>query len=348
MAALSSRRACLASVPVPRLPPFKSSRLLVSDQRGALQVVAAKKNKRKEERKAQKKAESKALLAKNNDNSAGEEVDGAEDDDSVTEMAKKGSPAPFESTAAVMQSLTICGSYKEKIDEKLLDGTLMVQEAAEALWNAPFVCASHDASDVFNYGNKAALSLWGLSWDEFVGLPSTKSADEADEAIQSERRALLDEAAATGVIRNYSGVRQTSEGRRFRINDATVWTITDKGGNKTGQAVVFDSFVWLDGEDGGGGSDEEEVMIVTAGGNIVPRSSTVVGIDAASSSSEEEEEAPSLADMEAASVAVDEQAAEVRRLKEEEGLSNSDKEVQAAVEELLERKSALAALQDRK
>ena len=213
----------------------------------------------------------------------------------------------------------------------------MVQEASEALWNAPFVCASHDASDVFNYGNKAALSLWGLSWDEFVGLPSTKSADEADDAIQSERRALLDKAAVTGVIEDYSGIRQTSEGRRFKINGATVWTINDRDGNKTGQAVRFDSFVWLDSE-----SDTEgEEMVVTDGGNIVPKAS-VSDMGAA-----EEEGAPSSADLDAAYAAVEEQATEVRRLKEDEGLTNSDKEVQVAVSKLLERKSILAALEEK-
>jgi PAS domain-containing protein len=333
MAALSTRGVCLAAAPVPRL-----RRPSGGGRRGALQVVAAKKNKRKEERKAQQKAENKALATKHG---KGEEEGEAGDDDGAAAEAATGpssGPAPFESTAAIMQSLTICGSFKQKTDDKLIEGTLMVQEAAEALWNAPFVCASHDASDVFNYGNKAALSLWGLSWDEFIGLPSTKSAQdegEGSDEIQSERRELLDKAAATGVIRDYSCVRQTSKGRRFRINAATVWTITDRDGNKTGQAVRFDSFDWLDGEDG----DEE--MMVTDGGEIVPKPAVSAGADASSSS--DDDEAPSSADVEAA-VAV--AAAEVRRLKEEEGLSNADKEVQAAVEELLERKNALAALED--
>ena len=44
---------------------------------------------------------------------------------------------------------------------------------------------------------------------------------------------------------------------------------------------------------------------------------------------------------------MEEQATEVRRLKEEEKLSNSDKEVQEAVSELLERKNTLAALEDK-
>ena len=286
-------------------------RPLHENKRGALQVVAEmKKNKRKEERTANKKAETNALLAKHNNDSKGNGLNDADND----VAAKPKGPAPFESTVAVMQSLTICGSYNEKTNYKLLDGTLMVQEAAEALWNAPFVCASHDASDVFNYGNKAALSLWGLSWDEFVGLPSTKSADEADDAIQSERRALLDKAAATGIIEDYSGIRQTSEGRRFKINGATVWTINDRDGNKKGQAVRFDSFIWLNPD-----SDSEGEEMIVTDGKIVPKAS-VGNAEAV----EEDEEAPSSADIEGASAAVEEQAKEVRRLKEDEGLTNSD------------------------
>ena len=337
-AANLASRVTLAAVPAPRLRFVEAARSLSSREvfhkrgsqlgRGTLQIVAAKKNKRKEERKAQKRAETRALLKKRSESgdAQNETTEKTEDDPS--------GPAPYESTAAVMQSLTICGSYKEKTGEKLLDGTLMVQEAAEALWNAPFICASHDGSDIFNYGNKAALSLWGLSWDEFVGLPSTKSAEDVED-IQSERRELLDKAASTGVIRDYSGVRQTSKGRRFKINSATVWTISDRDGNKTGQAVRFDSFAWLDDGDGTGG----EEMIVVEGGKIVPKPVTEgAGADAPSTNS------PSTEDLEAAEKAVEEQAAEVRRLKEEEGLSNSDKEVQAAVEILLERKSALSAL----
>ena len=44
-----------------------------------------------------------------------------------------------------------------------------------------------------------------------------------------------------------------------------MWTITDKDGKKTGQAVRFDTFSWL-GDDG-----EEEEMIVCEGGEIVPK-----------------------------------------------------------------------------
>ena len=72
------------------------------------------------------------------------------------------------------------GSYKTKTGEKLLTGNVMVHDAAKALFSAPFACASHDKDDVFNYGNKAALALWELPWEEFVGsLGDLASASDA-------------------------------------------------------------------------------------------------------------------------------------------------------------------------
>ncbi|ABO97999.1 predicted protein, partial [Ostreococcus lucimarinus CCE9901] len=139
----------------------------------------------------------------------------------------------------VFHALDLGLSYKKATGTKLVEGNVMVHDAARALFRAPFACASHDGNDVFNYGNQAALELWEMEWDAFVGMSSKKSADEADEATQAERRALLDRAASDGVIMNYSGVRVSSRGAKFRIEDATVWTMKDGDGNKTGQAVRF-------------------------------------------------------------------------------------------------------------
>ena len=93
----------------------------------------------------------------------------ADEEDDTDDAPAPSGPKPYEGNAdTVMQSLTICGSYKEKTGKSSSRATLMVQEASEALFKASFVCASHDAEDVFNYGNQAALSLWGLSWNDFV------------------------------------------------------------------------------------------------------------------------------------------------------------------------------------
>ena len=95
----------------------------------------------------------------------------------------------------------------------------------------------------------------------------------------------------------------------------------------------FDSFTWLN-EDG----TEGEAMSVAEGGQLVPAK--------AAAPADEPEAGASPEDIEKAAKAVDEQAAEVRRLKDEDGLTNADPEVQDAVAELLKRKSALAALEE--
>lgn len=56
---------------------------------------------------------------------------------------------------------------------------------------------------------------------------------------------------------------------------------------------------------------------------------------------------PSLEDVQSAEAAVQEQAAAVRALKESQGLTNQDPQVQAAVAELQQRKAALTELQDK-
>ena len=108
MTALSSR-ICFASVPM-----VASRSRTMDESRGDLKVYAGKKkSKRSQERKAQRKAENKELM------SSGKKS--GEEEEDVGEASVKG-PAPYESTASVMQSLTICGSYKSQTGEKLLDG----------------------------------------------------------------------------------------------------------------------------------------------------------------------------------------------------------------------------------
>lgn len=113
------------------------------------------------------------------------------------------------------------------------------------LFFSPRVVASHDtqASPVFNYANVAALKLWETDWETFTSMPSSRSA-EAQE--QSQREALLARASAEGYIKDYSGVRVTTTGRRFKIFDAVVWNVVDDDGVLQGQAVCFDKWEFLD------------------------------------------------------------------------------------------------------
>jgi hypothetical protein len=46
-------------------------------------------------------------------------------------------------------------------------------------------------------------------------------------------------------ISNYSGIRIDSQGRRFRIEGARLWTLRNEAGEACGQAACFESWWWL-------------------------------------------------------------------------------------------------------
>jgi hypothetical protein len=120
----------------------------------------------------------------------------------------------------------------------LIDPTLSPEAAAEALFHAPFVVLSHDAAPdpLLTYGNRAALELFALTWEELTRMPSRLTAEAPDRA---ERARLLAQVAARGFIDDYSGVRISRTGRRFLIQRATVWNLTDDQSRLGGQAATF-------------------------------------------------------------------------------------------------------------
>lgn len=112
------------------------------------------------------------------------------------------------------------------------------EETAKLVNEAPFFVASHGLEDdpVLDYGNLCALELFEMSWEDFVKTPSRLTAEAPNRA---ERQRLLASVAQNGFIGDYSGIRISSTGRRFRIRNATVWNVTDPEGRKTGQAATF-------------------------------------------------------------------------------------------------------------
>ena len=117
-------------------------------------------------------------------------------------------------------------------------------EDARALFDAPFAVVSHgtEPDPVFWFGNRVALDLFELTWEAFTRLPSRFSAEPVN---REERARLLDEVTRTGTIANYAGVRISSTGRRFRIEQALVWNLLDEHGRPAGQAACFDRWTPL-------------------------------------------------------------------------------------------------------
>lgn len=132
----------------------------------------------------------------------------------------------------------ILESYKHFLKEDLID-------SPENLDKADFVCAAHlyyPDEPKFIYGNQKALELWELTEDEFIGMPSRFTAEEVE---RDKRQKLLDEVSKNGYIKNYSGVRISSTGKRFRINNAVVWNLLNDKNQLVGQAVKFKNYEYL-------------------------------------------------------------------------------------------------------
>ncbi|PAX45667.1 hypothetical protein CK510_30615 [Brunnivagina elsteri CCALA 953] len=87
---------------------------------------------------------------------------------------------------------------------------------------------------IFNYGNSRALELWELSWEDFTRMPSRQSTEVRE---QEDRQNLLGEAAIKG-FNNYSGIRISSMGKRFYIDNGMLWNLVD-GELYCGQAAMF-------------------------------------------------------------------------------------------------------------
>lgn len=138
-------------------------------------------------------------------------------------------------------------SLRHWTGRELVAPQLPPAEAARRLYEASFVVLSHNAGadPVLTYGNRAAQSLFELTWDELTRTPSRLTADAPD---REERARLLARVAAHGYIDDYSGVRVSRSGRRFRIEGATVWNLVDAEGRRCGQAATFANWREMDGQ----------------------------------------------------------------------------------------------------
>jgi hypothetical protein len=126
----------------------------------------------------------------------------------------------------------------------LANGASSQSEFAREIFEAPFVLVSHgiQADPILNYGNRAALTLWGMSWEQLTRTPSRLTAEAP---LREERARLLAEVTARGFIDDYSGVRISKAGRRFRIARATVWNLLNEDGRPGGQAAMFSEWKFL-------------------------------------------------------------------------------------------------------
>jgi hypothetical protein len=148
-----------------------------------------------------------------------------------------------ERAQTILQTQIILDSFERLLDTPLIPRLGNAQADAKALYEAPFAVLSHgiEPDPILNYGNMTALSLWETSLDRLLSTPSRLTAEPM---VREARETLMNEVLHTGFMRNYSGVRIAATGRRFRIENVTIWNLSLPDGSFAGQAATFDT--WSD------------------------------------------------------------------------------------------------------
>lgn len=133
----------------------------------------------------------------------------------------------------------ILGNYRRWIGRDLVVSADPLCDV-EILFDAPRVVLAaygeFGTDHVFQYANRAALEAFETTWSGLIGTPSSQSAEPMH---RDERRRLLDEVGRHGFIADYSGIRISRKGRRFRIKQATVFNLLDEADRYAGQAATF-------------------------------------------------------------------------------------------------------------
>ncbi|MEI6657596.1 MAG: MEKHLA domain-containing protein [Planctomycetota bacterium] len=161
-------------------------------------------------------------------------------------MKRRGatSPEPWSRPEWVARARLIIESYATLLGRPLVDPEGSDIARAERLYRSPFVVVAHgtELDPMLSYGNDAALRLWEMDADVMLRTPSRLTAEFVH---REERSRLLERTRREGFVDDYSGVRITRTGRRFKIERAIVWNLVDAAGTLHGQAATFDQWTPL-------------------------------------------------------------------------------------------------------
>lgn len=153
---------------------------------------------------------------------------------------------PWHTPSAVAQASRILASYRHWLGRDLLalppDASPEIR--ARALFDAPIVVLSHgtQTDPVLNYGNRTALTLWEMDWAALTQMPSRLTAEPA---LREDRARLLADVLKQGYSTGYRGVRISHGGKRFAIEQATVWNLLNEQSQPAGQAATFSNWSYL-------------------------------------------------------------------------------------------------------
>jgi len=147
-------------------------------------------------------------------------------------------PTPLDPTFTSL----LRGSYQRLLGKPLAPEARSEVDAGSWLYHeAPFAVLAQNASadPAFVYANINAQRYFEYSWAEFSGLPSRLSAPSAD---REARGRLMAGVLRDGYFEGYRGLRESKSGRRFWIEDVTIWNLADADGAVQGQAALIRSW----------------------------------------------------------------------------------------------------------
>jgi len=146
--------------------------------------------------------------------------------------------------SVVQWTQRLLDSYRHWIGRELIERNGDPEHEARGLFESPLVVVSHgmEADPVLNYGNRTALVLWEMTWDQLIATPSRLTAEPVNRA---EREGMLEQARVRGFIDTYRGVRISGTGRRFLVENAFIWNVLDPDHHRIGQAATFSHWTWL-------------------------------------------------------------------------------------------------------
>lgn len=133
-------------------------------------------------------------------------------------------------------------SYARWLKCELLPRSGHDETDAAQLFEAPFVVVAHStqADPILCYANRAALTLWETDLATLLTMPSRLTAEPMH---RDERARLLERTTRDGYVDDYRGIRISSTGKRFKIQQAIVWNLLNPAGEYVGQAATFSH--WL-------------------------------------------------------------------------------------------------------
>lgn len=138
----------------------------------------------------------------------------------------------------ITRAREILDSYQRLLGRELIDRSGDAAEDARRLFDLPLAVLAHDIAPqpLLDWANQAAARAFDATPESLLGRPSATTAPA--DAV-ADRGKLFEALARDGFVTGYSGVRVSLTGRRFIIDDVTVFEVTDAAGRPAGHAAVI-------------------------------------------------------------------------------------------------------------